>query len=210
MRLYDCDWAPSPRRVRIVLAEKGIAVERIAVDLRRDEQRSAAYLAINPRGTVPALVLNDGMVIDDSFAICRYLEAIAPAPPLFGTTPVEIATVETWLRRIEAEGYAAAVYALRNGHPGFVDRAVPGAGPPSAQIPALVDRATMLWDGFVTALDHRLDARRWIAGETFGMADIAALVTLDFAGRARLTVPATLVHLARWRAAADARPSARA
>ncbi|MBB4616288.1 glutathione S-transferase family protein [Sphingomonas abaci] len=215
MRLYDNGWAPSPRRVRLYLAEKGHglseAIERVPVDLQHGGNLAAAYLAVNPRGLVPALVLADGRVIDDSIAICRYVEALHPDPPLFGSDPFAIAMVETWLRRIEAEGYAAAVYALRNGHPAFAGRALPGvlagegAAPP--QLPALVERAGVLWAGFVASLDAHLAEREWIADRHYSMADIAALVAVDFAHRARLAVPESCGHLRRWHAAATARPS---
>ena len=210
MKLYDAAWAPSPRRVRIYLAEKAIQVERVAIDLRADEQLSPAYLAINPRGTVPALVLDDGEVIAESAAICRFFEALHPSPPLFGTRPVEIARVEDWTRRIEAEGYAAAVYALRNRAPAFMNRGLPGAWPAMPQIPALTERAKAMWDRFVATLDARLAQAEWIAGDRYSFADISALVAIDFARAAKLAVPAEAASLARWHAAAGARPSATA
>ena len=195
MRLYDATWAPSPRRVRIFLAEKQIEIERVVIDLRQDEHLGAAYLAINPQGTVPALVLDDGEAIGDSVAICRYLEALHPARPLFGTDPATIARIEAWTRTIESQGYAAAVYALRNSAPGFADRGAAGRWPPIPQIPALADRARTLWAGFVETLDARLRDEEWMAGARYSFADIMALTTVDFA---------------RWHAAASARPSAAA
>ena len=110
MKLYDAPWAPSPRRVRIFLAEKGIEVPCEAIDLRSGEHLGDAYLRINPRGALPALELDDGEVLCESAAICRYFEALHPQPPLFGTTPIEIGRIESWTRRIEGDGYAAAVY----------------------------------------------------------------------------------------------------
>lgn len=215
MRLYDNGWAPSPRRVRLYLAEKGAGlsetIDRVPVDLQRGGNFAADYRAINRRGLVPALVLPDGRVIDDSIAICRYFEALHPDPPLFGGDPFAIAMVETWLRRIEAEGYAAAVYALRDGHPAFAGRALPGVmageGASLPQLPALVERARVMWAGFAAALDGHLAEREWIADTRYGMADITALVAVDFAARARLPVPEACVHLRRWHAAATARPS---
>src|SRR5579875_1986416 len=145
MKLYDAAWAPSPRRVRIYLAEKGIEVERVIIDLRRDEQLSDAYLAINPRGAVPALELDDGEVITESAAICRYFEALHPAPPLFGASPIEIARIESWTRRVESDGYIAAVYAFRNSIPQLKDRGVAGKWPPIPQIPDLATRGAVMW-----------------------------------------------------------------
>ena len=207
MKLYDAVWAPSPRRVRIVLAEKAIEIDRVTIDLRRDEQLGEAYLAINPRGTVPALVLDDGAVIGDSVAICRYVEALHPTPPMFGTTPVEIARIEEWTRIVESQGYAAAVYALRNVAPSFADRGTAGKWPPVPQIAALADRAQTMWAGFVATLDARLGESEWVAGQAYSFADVMALTTVDFARAAKLAVPEGMAHIARWHAAASARPS---
>ena len=210
MKLYDAAWAPSPRRVRIFLAETGIDVERVTVDLRAGEQLGEAYLAVNPRGTVPALVLDDGEVLTESAAICHYLEALHRAPPLFGADPPEIGRIEEWTRRIESEGYAAAVYAWRNTRPGFAGRALPGQWPEVEQLPGLAERARVMWARFVAALEHQLGSRVWIVGERYSFADVSALVTIDFARAAGLAVPDGCAGLARWHAAATARPSAAA
>lgn len=210
MKLYDAPWAPSPRRVRIFLAEKGIEVPREAIDLRTNEQLADDYLRINPRGAVPALELDDGEVLCESAAICRYFEALQPAPPLFGTTPIEIGRIESWTRRVEGDGYAAAVYVMRNTVPAFKDRAIPDAGLAVAQIPQLAARGALMWESFTEALDQRLADRKWIAGGDYSFADITALVTIDFARAAKLGVPGKLVHLGRWHTAASARPSASA
>lgn len=210
MKLYDAPWAPSPRRVRIFLAEKGIEVPCEAIDLRTGAHLSDEYLRINPRGAVPALELDGGEVLCESAAICRYFEALHPDPPLFGATPLEIGRIESWTRRIEGDGYAAAVYVLRNTAPAFKDRAIPDAGLTVAQIPELAARGAIMWEGFIEALDHRLADREWIAGDSYSFADITALVTIDFARAARLAVPDELADLKRWHAAASARPSAAA
>lgn len=208
MKLYDAPWAPSPRRVRIFLAEKGVEVPREAIDLRSGEHLADEYLRINPRGAVPALELDDGEVLCESAAICRYFEALQPDPPLFGTTPVEIGRIESWTRRVEGDGYAAVVYVLRNSAPAFKDRAIPDAGLAVAQIPELAARGALMWESFVEALDRRLADRDWIAGGGYSFADITALVTIDFARAAKLAAPERMVHLRRWHAAASARPSA--
>lgn len=209
MKLYDADWAPNPRRVRIFLAEKGIQVERIAVDLRRDEQLGAEYLAVNARGTVPALRLDNGEVIADSIAICRFFDALHPAPALFGVRPLEIARIEEWTRRIESDGYAAAVYALRNRASAFAGRALAGKWPPVPQVPALLERGQVMWGSFIAALDMRLGDSEWIAGD-YSVADISALVTIDFAKVGKLAVPEEATHVRRWYEAVSARPSASA
>ncbi len=208
MILYDSAWAPSPRRVRIFLAEKQITVERVMIDLRRDEQLDPAFLAINPRGVVPALLLDDGAVITESAAICRFFEAMQPDPPLFGTEPRSIAQIDSWSRRIESDGYAAAVYAFRNSKPQMQGRGQPGNWPPIPIIPELVDRAQVMWGCFIEALDQRLADSTWIAGDAISFADITGLITIDFAARAGLAVPEQLVHVVRWHATMTARPSA--
>jgi glutathione S-transferase len=210
MKLYDAAWAPSPRRVRIFLAEKGIEIERVMVDLRQDEQLSDPYLAINPRGAVPALELDTGEVICESAAICRYFEALQPDPSLFGKTPLDIGRIESWTRRIESDGYAAAVYALRNAKPHFEDRGLPGKWPSVPQIPELSARGVIMWEAFTDALDAWLSGREWIATEAYSFADISALVTIDFAKAAKLAVSDTSRNILRWHEAASSRPSATA
>lgn len=210
MKLYDAAWAPSPRRVRIFLAEKGITVERVMVDLRNDEQLADPYLAINPRGAVPALELDSGEVICESAAICRYFEAVQPTPTLFGDNPLDIGRIESWTRRIESDGYAAAVYALRNAREAFKDRGAPGKWPAIPQIPELAARGVIMWEAFTEALDRHLAGREWIATDAYSFADISALVTIDFAKAAKLVLPAQCHAIARWHERASARPSANA
>ena len=211
MRLHDAEWAPSPRRVRIYLAEKGITVERRPVDLRAGEQMSASYLDENPFAVVPVLELDDGELIPESAAICRYFEMLHPERPLFGgADALAVARIESWTRRIEHDGYAAAVNVLRNARPAFVDRPLPGAWPPMTQIPALAERGQMMWDVFARTVDEQLGRVAWVTGDTFTFADITLLVTVDFAAAARLPVPESCANLRRWHAAASARPSASA
>lgn len=211
MKLYDAAWAPSPRRVRIFLAEKTLELDRVDVDLRRDAQLQAPYLAINPRGTVPALQLDDGTVIDESVAICRYLEALHPTPPLFGRSPLQIAQVEGWTRRIESDGYMAVVYVFRNSASAFEGRGVTGYWPPMPQLPELAARGRIMWEAFIRALDAQLARSPWVIGDSYSFADITALITVDFAASAvKLVVPGDCPHVERWRAAATARPSAAA
>ncbi|MBX9813824.1 MAG: glutathione S-transferase [Proteobacteria bacterium SG_bin5] len=210
MKLYDSPWAPSPRRVRIYLAEKAIEVDRVTVDLRQGEHFQEAYLRVNPRGVVPALELDSGEVICESAAICRYFEALHPEPALFGASPLEIARIESWTRRIESDGYAAAVYVFRNSRPVMEGRGVPGQWPPIPLIPELATRGAIMWSAFIQGLEARLGESEWIAGDAYSFADISALVTIDFAKAAKLPQPAPESALARWHAAASARPSASA
>lgn len=211
MKLFDAAWAPSPRRVRIFLAEKGIEVERTIVDLRKGEHLDPAFVAINPQRQLPALLLDDGTLIDDSLGICRYFEAMQPDPPLFGRTPVEIGLVESWLRRIEHDGFQAVAMAFRNGVPAFAGRAVSGQWPAIEQISDLVGRGRLMWESFANVLDRQLGSHGFVAGDHFSMADIAALVVIDFAIVTRMPDPLQgRASLARWHGQIGARPSAAA
>src|ERR1700750_2514403 len=117
MKLYDGGRAPNPRRGRIFLAEKGISVPLEQVDLGSLQQKSAAFTAINPVQRVPALVLDDGTVVTESIAICRYFEALHPEPPLFGSGALAAAQVEMWNRRIELHFLFPVSHVFRNMHP---------------------------------------------------------------------------------------------
>jgi glutathione S-transferase len=151
MKLYDCTTAPSPRRVRIFLAEKGISVPTVQVDLRNGEQFSPAFRAINPECTVPVLELDNGTRIADILAICRYFEELYPEPRLMGRTAEQKAVIEAWQRRLERDGFYATMEAFRNSTPGLKGRALPG--PESyEQIPALAERGRMRIQHFFTLL----------------------------------------------------------
>lgn len=208
MKLYDSDWAPSPRKVRIFLAEKGIQVERIMLDLRANEQTSAEFLAINPRGMVPTLLLDNGVIIDESNAICRYFEALYPEHPLFGTSPQEIALIEAWSRRIEHDCYSPVANALRNSLPAFKNRPVTGQWPPMPQIPALAERGEIMFHSFTQAANQQLSTHSYIAGEQYSFADITLLVALDFAKIMKLAPVAELANIARWYTKVTQRKSA--
>lgn len=210
LKLYQSDSSPNSRRVRIYLAEKGICVTKVPVDLGAREQFSAAYAAVNPRKVVPTLVLADGAAIGEVPAIIRYLEEAYPERPLSGSTPKDKALVAMWERRMEQEGFAPVMEAVRNGAPGLKDRAI--AGPHGyAQIPQLVDRGRQRVVDFYADLEAQLGASRFVAGETFSIADITAVVAIDFATRAlELGIPETSVNTQRWYAEIAARPSIKA
>jgi glutathione S-transferase len=209
MKFYDCAIAPSPRRVRIFLAEKGITVPTIQVDLRKGEQFGDAFRAVNPDCTVPVLELDDGRRIFDSVAICVYLEQTRPEPPLMGVSAVERATVAEWQRRAERDGFLAVAEAFRNSTPAFKTRALPGPDD-YPQIPALVERGRARTQRFFKVMNARLADRAFVAGERYSIADITTLVAIDFAGWIKLTIPDDCAHLRRWHQAVAARPSARA
>jgi glutathione S-transferase len=211
MKLFDAAWAPSPRRVRIFLAEKGIKVDRVEVDIKGGEHLGADYIGINRQRQMPALLLDDGTLIDDSLGICRYFEALKPDPPLFGRTPVEIGLVESWLRRIEHDCFQAVAAAFRNKLSIFAGRAVSGEWPPIEQIPAMVDRGRCMWTAFADVLNNHLANKDYLIGDSFSMADIAALVAIDFGIDTRLPDPRDgRAALTRWHGEISSRPSATA
>jgi glutathione S-transferase len=209
MKFYDCATAPSPRRVRIFAAEKGVALDTVQVDLRNGEQFSPAFRAINPDCTVPVLVLDDGTVIADAVAICGYIEELYPEPPLIGATPKERAVVTALNRQIERDGFFAAMDALRNTAKGLKGRALPGPHD-YEQIPELAARGRARMENFFHDMDARLKDREFVAGSRFTIADISAMVLIDLAGWSKLTIPEDCASLRRWYAALSARPSAKA
>jgi glutathione S-transferase len=209
LKLYHSTASPNSRRVRIFLAEKGIQVPLVAVDLGKSEQHSASYRAINPRRVVPTLVLDDDTAIGEVPAIMRYLDEAFPARPLLGATPKEKALVTMWERRAELEGFAAVMEGVRNKLPGLKSRAI--AGPHDyEQIPALVDRATQRVVNFFDDFNARLQEVPFVAGERYSAADITALVTLDFAKALGPTIPPQHTALMRWYEIVSSRPSAAA
>lgn len=204
--LYDCATAPSPRRARILLAEKGVAHETVAVDLRSGEQLGDAFRQINPLCTVPALRTDDGQVLTDNAAITAWLEARFSQPPLLGITPAEKAEVASWNWRVEFEGLLAIAEAMRNTAPAMANRALPGPVD-FAQIPELGRRGLARLQQFFVVLDHRLAEREFVATDRFSVADITAVVAVDFARVVRVKPTEQHPHLQRWRAAMALRPS---
>lgn len=203
MKLYDGGRAPNPRRVRVFLAEKGIEVPIEPVDLGAMAHKSADYTAINPLQRVPALVLDDGTIITESIAICRYFELLHPNPPLFGEGVKEAAVVEMWQRRIEFLLLLQVAHVFRNSHPAMKDMEVP-------QVPAWAEANKPRVMEFLDVLDGHLKDRRFVAGDRFSVADITGLVGIDFMKPAKLVVPDALVNVKRWHAEISARLSAKA
>jgi glutathione S-transferase len=203
MKLYDGGRAPNPRRVRIFLAEKGITVPTEQIELGQLQQRSDVYTAINPMQRVPALVLDDGTVIAESIAICRYFEGLQPDPPLFGRGALESALVEMWSRRIELHLFLPVSTVFQHLHPAMkimVDPQVAAWG--EANKPRVTQ--------FLQFLDGELKSRAYIAGAAYTVADITAMVAVDFMRVSKLAVPDDLAHVRRWHDAVSARPSAKA
>jgi glutathione S-transferase len=189
LKLYESSASPNSRRIRIFLAEKGICVSRIPVDLGAKEQFSEAYAKINPRRVVPTLVLDDGTAIGEVPAILRYLEEAYPSTPLLGASPKEKAQVTMWERRMELEGFAAVMETVRNKVPGLKGRAIAGTHD-YEQIPALVERGLERIADFYADLEIRLGEVPFVAGDRFSAADITAVVAVDFATKAlELAIP---------------------
>lgn len=203
MKLYDGGRAPNPRRVRIFLAEKGITVPIEAVDLGAKAHKSEQFAAINPLQRLPVLILDDGTVLTESIAICRYFEAGQPEPALFGRDPKSVALVEMWQRRLELNLFLPVQAVFRHLHPAMKELEVPQvAGWGEANRPRVMD--------FLGLLDKELASRRFIAGEAFSVADITGLVTVDFMKPAKVPVPPEMTHVTRWHRELAARPSATA
>jgi glutathione S-transferase len=206
LKLYHVAGSPNSRRVRIFLAEKGLRVPFVAVDLAKGEQHSDAYREINPRRLVPTLLLEDGTAIGEVPAIMRYLDEAYPDTPLLGASPKDKGLVTMWERRAELEGLAPAIEGVRNKVPGLKDRAI--AGPHDyEQIPALVDRSLLRVKNFLGDLNERLGQVPFVAGAQFSAADITALVAIDFAKALGILVPEGHQALTRWYGAVSVRPS---
>ncbi len=207
--LYHAPASPHSRRVRMFLAEKNLQPTLVAIDLAAGEQRSAEYREINPRQTVPTLLLEDGTVIAEVLAIWRYIEEIAPDPPLLGQDPKDKACVTMWERWVEFEGLLAATDALRHGAPEFAGRAL--AGPYDyEQIAHVVWLGRQRLRRFYADLDLRLSEMPFVAGERFSAADITALSTLDYAaGQLGFPYDRRMRTLRRWHETLSRRPSAK-
>ncbi len=203
MKLYDGGRAPNPRRVRVFLAEKGLTVPTEQVDLGQLQQRSEAYTAVNPMQRVPALVLDDGTVIAESIAICRYFEALNPEPPLFGRGALETALVEMWQRRAELHLLLPVSAVFQHLHPAMKIMVDP-------QVAAWGEANKPRVGQFLQFLDGELKARPFVAGASYSVADITAMIAIDFMRVSRLTVPDDLANVKRWYAEVSARPSAKA
>ncbi len=204
--LYDCATAPSPRRARILLAEKGVTHETVQIDLRAGEQLGEAYRRINPLCTVPAMGTEEGVVLTDNAAIAAYLEARYPAPPMLGVTPLEKAEIASWHWRAEFEGLWPIAEVLRNSSPAMANRALPGPVD-YAQIPQLAERGRARVQQFFVDLNDRLTDREFIAAQQFSIADIMAVVAVDFARVVKARPDERHPHLLRWRALMAQRPS---
>lgn len=206
MKFHDFAHAPNPRRTRILIAEKGLDIENIQIDLANLEQKGDAFKKINPNCTVPVLLLDDGTALTENVAIVNYLEDVYPEPPMLGSGPVERALVQEWNAKVEQEGIHAVTEALRNAIPALENRAI-AVELSLEQIPALIDRGTKRTKHFMSVLDNRLENREYIAIDSFSWADISALVFVEFAARLKLDLTEKLPNVTRWHKTISARPS---
>ncbi len=202
MKLYDSTMAPNPRRVRVFLAEKGITVPTVQVDIGKAENREAPFLAKNPLGGVPALELDDGTVISESVAICRYFEEIQPNPPLMGTDAKDRAIVEMWSRRTELEVARPIMQTFQNTHAFFKGR-IP-------QVPEYGEVCRAHATKRLEWIDSELAKREFIAGPRYTIADITLLIGIDFGRVVKIGIRPEQKNLARWYEAVSSRPSAKA
>ena len=209
MKLYDFNRAPNPRRVRMFIAEKGLEVTLVPVNLYRMEQLSPAFREINPGCTVPVLETDDGERLTESVAICHYLEALQPEPPLFGTDDLAQARVLMWNSMVEHEGMVAVAEVLRNLSPGFRDHVLPGPVG-YAQLPELVQRGTQRTLHFCDRMEQRLAESSHLAGTDFSFADMSLLVTVDFAKWVDIDACEGRPAMTDWYQRVASRPSARA
>ncbi|MCG8588145.1 MAG: glutathione S-transferase family protein [Proteobacteria bacterium] len=202
MKLYDSTLAPNPRRVRIFLAEKGVEVPTVQVDIGKAENRQPDYLAKNPMGGVPILELDDGTVVAETVAICRYFEGTQPEPPLMGTDPQDAAVVEMWNRRMELEVLIPIAGVFRNTHEFFKGR-IP-------QVPEYGDVCREQATKRLAWLDEVLAERDFIAGDRLTIADITAVCGIDFGRVTGIAIQPDQKNLTRWHAAVSERPSYKA
>lgn len=209
MKFYDCATAPSPRRVRIFAAEKGIQLDTVQIDLGCGEQLGEDFRAINPDCVVPALQLDDGTCVTEVFAICQYLEDLHPEPALLGSSAIERAKITMWNAKIEQQGLWAMAEAFRNAAKGLQGRAIPGPDD-YEQIPALAERGRARAARFLQRLDEHLAGHEFVAGDSYSIADISAMVVVDFADWIKIQPADDALDLRRWHGAVSSRPSAKA
>lgn len=203
MKLYDGGLAPNPRRVRIYLAEKGIEVPLVPVDMTALEHKSDAVSSRNPLQRLPVLELDDGTILTETVAICRYFEELYPDPPLFGKDALDKAIVEMWARRMELHLLMPVAHAFRHLHPAMREWEVPQVAEwGEANKPKVVE--------FLRWLDQDLGERAFIADDTYTIADITAMISIDFMKPARIKIPEECANLFRWYSSVASRPSAKA
>ncbi|QPC93026.1 glutathione S-transferase [Mesorhizobium sp. INR15] len=203
MKLFDGGRAPNPRRVRVFLAEKGLSVPLVPVDMGALEHKRESVSSRNPLQRLPVLELDDGTIITESVAICRYFEELHPEPALFGRGALGKAQVEMWQRRMELNLLSSVAQAFRHIHPAMKEWEIP-------QIPEWGEANKPKAVEFVRLLDSELATREFVAGDAYSIADITGMIAVDFMKPARIKVPDECTNVLRWYLAVSGRPSAAA
>ncbi|TWX64316.1 glutathione S-transferase [Colwellia demingiae] len=206
MKLYDCTQAPNARRVRIFIAEKGLDIPKVEVDIAGGENLQADFLNKNPRGLLPLLELDDGSYLDESVAICRYLEELHPEPALMGIDAKSKARIDSTQRHIEFDAISPLADVFRNSVLQFKERAIAGTTGVAA-IEPLVDRGINSYQRFLDRLNENLKVNKYVAGPEFSIADITALCAIDFARWVKLEIPEYHTHTRQWYELVSSRPS---
>ena len=207
MKLYDFGPAANSKRVRVFLAEKGIEIPIVELNVREDDQFKEPFTSMNPFHCVPFLELDDGMVIAESISVCRYLEELHPEPSLFGRTPEERGIIDMWNRRVELDGFMPALHAVRNKVPLFAGRVVPGTRTDLAQLPMMVERGTEMADIFLARLEPHMAENAFIAGADVSIADITCWFVINMVNMLGIDVERRYPNIHRWHTEFSARPS---
>lgn len=200
MKLYDGGRAPNPRRVRIFFAEKGVPLpELVPVDIAKKEHKTEAFTRINPAQRLPVLELEDGTALAETIAICRYIEALHPQPPLFGRDAKEQATIEMWNRRVELGLFASVAAVFRHSHPSMAEL--------EEQVPEWAEANRDLIDDHLWLLELQLAASPFVCGDALTVTDITAGIAIDFMKPSRIPLSEDFVHIRRWHRELSGRPS---
>lgn len=207
MKLYDFGPAANARRVRIFLAEKGVELETVTLDVRSGAQYEEPFNTMNPFHCVPFLELDDSTVIAESISICRYIEELHPEPSLFGATAKERAVIDMWNRRVELDGFYPGLHAIRNSVENFAGRVVPGTKNDLPQLPEMVTRGREMQEIFLNRIEPHLAGSEFIAGPAFSIADITGFFVLNTAKALGIPVDERFPNVTRWHDAVSARPS---
>ena len=207
MKLYDFGPATNSKRVRVFLAEKGIEIPIVELNVREDDQFKEPFTSMNPFHCVPFLELDDGTVIAESISVCRYLEELHPEPSLFGRTPEERGIIDMWNRRVELDGFMPALHAVRNKVPLFAGRVVPGTRTDLAQLPMMVERGTEMADIILARLEPHMAENAFIAGADVSIADITCWFVINMVNMLGIDVERRYPNIHRWHTEFSARPS---
>ena len=207
MKLYDFAPAANAQRVRVFLAEKGLTVPTVELNLREGQQFKEPFASLNPFNCVPVLELDDGTVISESVSVCRYLEELHPEPSLFGRDAVERATIDMWNRRIEIDGFMPILHAVRNQLPNFKGRVIPGTRSELPQLPAMVERGKDMLKVLLGRIDSQLAKSEFIAGPAISIGDVTGFFTMNMAKHLEIDIEGPYPNVFRWHQALSQRPS---